>query len=663
MMNRLRFVLLAGALLVLAPPGLTVTAVQGGAAAQDPQRPPTFRTRIDSVSVDVTVTDRQGRPVTDLTAADFEIRELGRVQTIDTFKLVRIEDVEPATTSRQILSMADQARETTDDRNRLFIVFLDDYHVRKGNSLRVREQLARFVANLSARDLVAVLYPLTPVTAATFSRHHEGTAAAIMNFEGRKYDYTPRNAYEERYQMLPPELQERMRNDVTLAGLENACAFLSTLRDGRKTILLVSEGLSSTLPQGVNTRGTLAPVGPTPSASQAFFQSTQLMAQMRQVFAAASRANTSIFTLDPRGLATSEFDIADNVMFENDRAVLNEAMDSLRVLADQTDGRAIVNRNDPAPELRRMVTELSAYYLIGYTSSVAPRDGKFHSIQVRVKRRDVDVRARKGYWAFTAEEVERATAPPKPGPPREVTAALEEMAGIVEPAARRAFSLWVGGRRGPDERALVTVVWEAGATPADPAEAVDRITLSAHSISGDVLHTGVVSRDAALTRPGGHVTFEAPAGTVHVRAVGENARGHRLDSEEATYDVPDFTAVGPVLSAPMVFRGRTARDIQDVRAAVAPVPTAARLFSRAERLLLRFEAYGPAGTQPPVALRLLNRAGEPMADLPAPSAVKGSMFESEIGLGGLPPGDYLFELTATAGGETSRKLLAIRITG
>ena len=68
--------------------------------------------------------------------------------------------------------------------------------------------------------------------------------------------------------------------------------------------------------------------------------------------------------------------------------------------ADQTDGRAIVGRNDPIPELQRMVRDASAYYLLGYTSTVAARDGKFHEIQVRVKRPNVEVRARKGYWAY-----------------------------------------------------------------------------------------------------------------------------------------------------------------------------------------------------------------------------------------------------------------------
>ena len=642
-----------------------VAGVQQTPPPQDPaQKPLTFRTRIDSVSVDVTVTDRQGKPVTDLTPADFEVREAGKVQTIDTFKLVAADVAEPASPLRDITSFSDQAREVADDRNRIFLIFLDDYHVRQSNSMRVREQLARFVSNLGSRDLVAILYPLTPVAAVTFSRNHAGTAGALMNFWGRKYDYTPRNLYEERYQGLPPEQQERMRNDVTIFGLEQACIFLGTLREGRKTLLFISEGLSGTLPAGTNIKGTIIQPAATPNQSQQFFASTQILSQMQQVFAAASRANTSIFTLDPRGLATSEFDISDTVKYEQDKAVLQESMDSLRVLADQTDGRAIVNRNDPIPELQRMLRELSAYYLLGYTSTVAPRDGKFHQIQVRVKRPGLEVRARKGYWAYSAEEAEKASATPKPGAPREVATAIEEMAAIVEPGSRRTLNLWMGARRGPNEKALVTLVWEAGATPTDPAQAIEKVTVTAHAISGEaLLSNAAVTRDAARVRPGGAVTFEAPAGAVQVRATAENGRGHRLDTEELSYDVPDFTTPGPTLSAPMLYRARTAREVQDLRAAPDAPPTTSRQFSRTERLLLRFDAYGPAGTRPTVALRLLNRMGDGMADLPAPAAVRQNGFESEIGLGGLPPGDYLIEIAATSNTDTIKKLLAIRITG
>ena len=630
-----------------------------------PPQQPTFRARVDSVSLDVIVTDRTGAPVTDLKAEDFEVREDGKVQTVDAFKFISIDDTDTANIpQRQILSLSEQARAAADENNRLFVLFMDDYHVRRGNGLRVREQLAEFVSQLGPRDIVAMMFPLTPVTGLTFSRHHDGTAQALMNFEGRKYDYTPRNAFEERYQQYSPELQERMRNETVMATLESLCAYLSTLRDGRKTVLFVSEGLIGTLPPGVNTQGTigraLPPQLPT-SDTQMFFDQSDLLSRMRHVFNAASRANASIYTLDPRGLASNEFDISDTVNPDLDRRLFTESTDMLRTLADQTDGRAIVARNDAVPALRQMVRDLSAYYLLGYTSTVAPRDGKFHPVEVRVKRRDVEVRARKGYWAYTADEVERASAPPKPGPPAEISTALATLAAAVEPASRRPFVVWLGATRGAAEKTAVTLAWEAA--PATGADAVDRLTVAVTHVQGETVFGGTSSRDAQVPQPAGQVTFESPPGLLRVRVTAENASGRRLDSDEITFEVPDFTGTGPLISTPVVFRGRTARAIALVRAAPAPQPSVSRAFARTERLLLRFGAYGPGGTAPKVTLRLLNQLGESMSALPAPTQTPAGLFESEIGLGGLPPGDYLVEISATAADETARSLLAIRITG
>ena len=75
------------------------------------------------------------------------------------------------------------------------------------------------------------------------------------------------------------------------------------------------------------------------------------------------------------------------------------------MLADNTDGRAIVNRNDLAAGMKQIIRDASGYYLLGYNSTQAPTDGKFHAIKVSVKRKGVDVRARKGYWAYTLEDV------------------------------------------------------------------------------------------------------------------------------------------------------------------------------------------------------------------------------------------------------------------
>ncbi|HUL73971.1 MAG TPA: VWA domain-containing protein [Vicinamibacterales bacterium] len=676
-MNRrvISFVVIAIAWLVAGWPTAAGQAPQQGAGQTPPagqQTPPpagqqTFRARVDSVSVDVEVTDKQGNPVRDLTEADFEIREANKVQAIDTFKLIEIDDAPGNNeTPPAITSLEAEQRELARDDTRIIVIFLDDYHTRKGNSLRVREQLARWVGTLSDRDLVAVAYPLTPASALTFTYDHDGLARAMMHFEGRKYDYTPRNAYEERYQQSPPEIQEQMRNDLVVGALGSLCKFLGSARDGRKTILYVSEGMTGTIPAGISTSGGF--LGPTTtmgtSANQNFASNSSLLTDLIEIFKAAARNNTSIYTLDPRGLTSNEYDINDNVGAQMDRQVLGETTDTLRTLANQTNGRAIVNRNDAGPELRQMLRDSSAYYLLGYTSSLAAHDGKFHPIDVRVKRKDVEVRARKGYWAFSEDEIAKATAAPKPGPVRDVQDALDGLATAVEPSERHPVRVWMGSVRGPKEKAVVTFTWEssAGAAP-DAASAVDHLTATATAATGETLFQGPIARDPqAAPRVAGSVAFEAPPGKVRIRFSAETAKGSPLDTDDRSFDVPDYSTPATIITEPLVFRALTARDITNLRAATAPVPTSARAFARIERLLVRFQAYGPAGQTPVVTMRLLNQRGDPMAALPAPTAAAGG-YEADIGLAPLAAGDYIIEIAAKVGDDTVRRLLAIRVTG
>ena len=79
----------------------------------------------------------------------------------------------------------------------------------------------------------------------------------------------------------------------------------------------------------------------------------------------------------------------------------------LRQLAEGTDGSAIIGTNNIAAALRRMTDDLSSYYLLGYYST-GKLDGRFHSITVRVKRRGVSVRARRGYLAATEADANAA---------------------------------------------------------------------------------------------------------------------------------------------------------------------------------------------------------------------------------------------------------------
>ena len=162
------------------------------------------------------------------------------------------------------------------------------------------------------------------------------------------------------------------------------------------------------------------------------------------------------------------------------------------MLADNTDGRAILNRNDLAVGMQQIIRDSSAYYLLGYTSTQAPTDGKFHKIEVKVARRGVDVRARKGYWAFTAADAARALAPPKPEAPTAVTAALN---AIAEPARGRPARFWIGTGKGENGLTRVTFAWE----PVPPAlgerretEPAARVSLIASATDGSPLFRGRV---------------------------------------------------------------------------------------------------------------------------------------------------------------------------
>jgi VWFA-related protein len=655
-------------------------------AEQDPQRAQEpIRTGINYVRVDVIVTDRKGLPVLDLKKEDFNLTEDGKAQTIDNFSIVKIDAATQAEgpAPMEIRSPFDEEREAARPDVRLFILLFDDYHVRRGNDMSVRKPLMDFVQNqLAPADMVAIMYPLTPVTDLTFTRNRNGLVSAIERFEGRRFDYTPRNEFEDRYAYYPAAVVERIRNDVVMSALEGAAVKLGSMREGRKSIIFVSEGFTNTLPPQLNDPiaalpglGNAARGRPDVEASDRaeFANTVDLYSRLQDIFAEANRNNTSIYAVDPRGLAAFEYDINQGVGLQVDRKHLEASLDTLRALAENTDGRAIVNRNDLAVGMKQIIRDSSGYYLLGYNSTEAPTDGKFHAIKVRVNRKDVDVRARKGYWAYTAEDAARALAPPKAEAPAEITEALSTLA---EPARGRPARFWVGTSRGENGRTRVTIAWEP--VPLAPGErrsddeSAARVAVTAMAVDGRPLFRGRVPEEApagssaegggavVAARAGSQASFEAPPGELKLRLVVEGPRGQVLDSATREITVPDFTAAQVSFATPEVFRAKTARDIQNIKQSAGQPPTADRSFMRTDRLFIRATAYAPGDTAPTMAARLLNRNGEAMSDIPIRSSGPGAV-EIDFPLSNLAPGDYLLELSAKAGQGTAQKLVAFKV--
>ena len=664
-------------------------------AGQQPERTqqPPIRSGINFVRVDVIVSDGKGQPVGDLKAEDFSVSEDGKPQKVESFSVIKIDNITQAT-DRPMSSIRndyDEEREAARPDIRLFVILLDDYHVRRGNAMGVRKPLFDFIQNqLGPADMVALMYPLTPVADIRFSRDKGALMGAIERFEGRKFDYRPRNPFEEQYAFYPAVTVERIRNQITMGALKAAAIRMGGLREGRKSVIWVSEGFTSTLPPQLNdpvaampglnnpARGRVTP--DVANDRQEFYNTVDLNSEMRDVFEIANRQNTSIYPVDPRGLGAFEYDINEAVGQNTDRRALNSSLDTLRVIADNTDGRAILNRNDLAVGMQQIIRDASAYYLLGYTSTQAPTDGKFHKIEVKVARRGVDVRARKGYWAFTAADAAKAMAPPKPEAPPAVTAALNK---IAEPARGRPARFWIGTGKGDNGLTRVTFAWE----PVPPAlgerretEPAARVSLIASATDGSPLFRGRVpegdiavpaappppppsdaAAGTAATAPAGSaVTFEAPPGQLQLRISVEGRRGQVIDSLTRDLTLPDFTKVEVSFGTARVFRGRTVRDLAIIKANPTSIPTTEREFSRTERLLIRADAYTPGGAAPTVTARLLNRGGQKMADLPLQVGAAGTV-ELELPLSSLPAGDYLIEMNATSNSGTAQELVAFKV--
>ncbi len=227
-----------------------------------------------------------------------------------------------------------------------------------------------------------------------------------------------------------------------MTSLDDSISYLSTLRDARTVLLLISDGWllfgRSDALMNESGRWTQAAPGMTIDQSGRLGTVTKMdgsgdrtacnaelvrLAQMdsrqrlRDLMARANRANVSIYPVAPTGLAA--FDTPINQMpdkagvsyLEREGRRMRNRVEGLRTLAENTDGLAIVNTNDLAGGMRKIVDDVSAYYLLGYYSTNTRNDGRYRKIDVRLKPPDLTVHARLGYYA-PADAPARPTAPP-----------------------------------------------------------------------------------------------------------------------------------------------------------------------------------------------------------------------------------------------------------
>ena len=675
--------------------------------AQEPSAPPTakqpsgtFRTDINAVEVHAVVTDERGNFIPDLTVDDFELFEDGRRQTPSVFDLIDL----PIDRSTSVPTLTDLESDVRSSARRfdgrVYVFVLDDLHTTGFRSPQVRLAVKRFVdEHLAANDLAAIVYTSGRQDAAqelTGSRRL--LKASIDKFQGQKLP----SASAER---LGVHFRERERESGVSSGTDDgssatrqpssparvddpfdgerafnarrtlemvreAARFLTDVKGRRKALVLFSEGIDYDIYDVFNNR----------SASSIVFDA-------RDAIASAQRANVSIYAVDPRGLSETGEQSIEISSLSPDATVdygtardfqreLLLAQESLLWLADQTGGMALVRSNDINGGLRRIAEDNSRYYVLGYTSDQSKSPGKFRSIDVRIKRPGLKVRARHGYLPADPKaaarkrerEVQAGTSPA-------LTAALDNPLPLGELPVRVFAAPFKGD--GKNGAVLLSIEVDGDAIPFESRDDRFHNKVEFSIVAAD--HTGRVrdsdrqelnlklkpeTRDR-VTSAGVRVLsrLELPAGRYQIRVGVHESVGGAVATVPYDIEVPDYSKTPFTLSG-LTLTSSAAGSLMtpapdDVVKAIFPVPpVATRTFGRDEMLGVFVELYDSATPTPHAvdftttvtSLEDLTPRFSAQDTRRIDTAVGGRAhgFRADVPLRDLAPGRYLLRVEATS---------------
>ncbi len=410
---------------------LTLSAV----FAQDetaPSGPQTFFGSLDVqvVNIDVHVTDKSGDPITDLGLEDFELFEDGRPVSISDFfsiadgRIVREPQLESENGQDEDGTSPDPApvrpaiEEPLPERQRLYLViYVDNFNLHPLSRRWVINGAQRFLLNyvepddrvlvvsydrdlkirtpgfVSDRDVIAeALEKSTMVTAHAVNRDGDRNRV-LQDIDRAENQLSALGEARAHAQFVRNEMGfgiDAIRDVVTqIAGIE-----------GRKAMLYISDGL----PRVAGEELFLAfaerfQLGAIPEVFQ-----YDMSRRYRALTTQANAAGVTVYTLDARGLHAGE-SISAEVNYNNllnARQLIDAANDqnlqtTLKEIATDTGGQAILNTNALGPSFRRINQDLRTYYSLGYQP--LKTDGRYHRLEVKVKRPEVTVRHRAGYRA------------------------------------------------------------------------------------------------------------------------------------------------------------------------------------------------------------------------------------------------------------------------
>jgi VWFA-related protein len=598
-------------------------------------QPPQFRSGIELVEVDVSVLDKDRRPVRGLTKFDFMVLEDGRPQEIVSAVEINVPDpVEtPAAWMREI---APDVKANLASSDRLIVLVLDDAQVRMqpAMSQAVKEIGRRIVDRLGPADLAAVVFTRDNSGAQPFTSDRSRLLRAVDKF---------RAGYGGPMRGVADMGSAEYFFKSSLLTLKYVAESMAEADQRRKAVIYVSPGVPGVVPN--------------------------LKPELDAILREAQRTNVNIYSIDPSGLGGLDNEDRTSAGIPADSFLTPQAAanDFLHILASNTGGLAIVNRNEFSAGVTQIFRENGSYYLLGYRSSGDPTPGRYRRIEVRVYRPGLTVRARNGYYGKRTERTDNSGVSPT----------LRKALASVVPARDVAMQVTAAPFLVPGKRdatmALVLAVREPAPPPGEKkmTTTVD-LLIAAYGPDGKRFGSQRLNATIQLrAESGATVQYEVLSemrlrpGRYQLRFAAESSLHEKSGSVYYDVDVPDFSkddfAVSGLVLAAVPNVAVAPRDA--FVKLIPVVPTSRRNFWKTDQVVSFLRLYQSGKTTAPVKVNLEIRDARDRAVFENAESIEGARFmqtrsadyQVQLPIAKLEPGPYLLTIDANAGRTSLRR--------
>ena len=660
---------------------LAVAGVALGAQAPGPQ----FRSGVELVHLDVSVLDKDRRPVKGLGAHDFLILEDGKPQPMAAFSAVDVEDPDPPPTAWMREVAFDVRRNTDIVDKRLVTIVMDDALVPFDVAMiKSSREIGRLVIDkLSPNDLASVVFTRDNRNAQEFTGDRARLLKAVDSFEaGNRLIGI---AVTE--QRGPAILEQIQMFESSVDVLRRVADTLASVPQRRKALIYIGVGMpAGNQPSEIVLAGASAYENPAAAADR---ETQAALGQVRHrlmaVYRDARLANVNVYGVSPAGVGGMA------ALLQSERwkqrfvpayETPGAYFDFLVGLAENTGGRAFPDRNDFATAIDQVFQENGSYYMLGYSPPNPAVDGKYRRVEVKVGRPGLTVRTRNGYYNEKPAEAKKTE---NASPLTTALAGLLPKTEIEMEATAAPFAI-----PGRSESGVVVVL----AVKQDALERAERtsekVDVQVAAFTNEGASRGYTQYGTEVTlRPGpaGPVEYEVLSGLTlkpgryQLRLSAFVGAQNKTGSVYYDLEVPDFEARPVSLSGILLTSEPkpVSTDTDRIKAYVPVTPTARRTFNPADRVSVFARIYQGGRTSSRPESRPGNAVQAGLASSRITLSVTDSRgtvrvrrtenvppdtfgtsdrmaeFRMDLPISELPVGDFLLTLEATTGRGSARR--------